>query len=231
MLTLRVTLQSGETHDVDVAPETVVTFKTTTLDGRLREQHEVFSWSGVATIDVVSNVQTYSAMALLSEQPEGTPLEPVAPDAVPPVEPDPPVAAGDPGAPGDQPSEPQPTTETGDPIPKPEPTPVDPPVATDGSSEPSTPSPSDSTDTSTTPASTDPMTDADTAAHDAAVSSAASAIDLAPIVAPEAVPTLIAEAQADLATALANWPDSPELADAKAKLDTLAAETDGGTAV
>lgn len=229
MLTLRVTLQSGETHDVDVAPETVVTFKTTTLDGRLRENHAVYGWSGIADIEAIT-----SAAVDTSTPPAPTPDASAPPEA----DTNPPVPSGEPGPSGDSssstgstPPESLPSTSGAQTeTPSMETPDTNPPVATDGSSEPSTPSPSDSTDTNTTPASTDPMTDADTAAHDAAVSSAASAIDLAPIVAPEAVPTLIAEAKDDLATALANWPDSPELADAKAKLDTLAAEIDGGTA-
>lgn len=39
-------------------------------------------------------------------------------------------------------------------------------------------------------------------------------------------PAQIAKAEADLATVLTTWPDSPELQDLKTQLDLLAAETD-----
>lgn len=54
MPTLRVTLSSGETLQVEVKPETVVSFVTKTLDGRGRQVAEdSFAWTDVASIDTV----------------------------------------------------------------------------------------------------------------------------------------------------------------------------------
>ena len=50
MSTLRVTLNTGETHDVEIVPETVVSFSTTTRDGRLREQTDAHAWCDVASV-------------------------------------------------------------------------------------------------------------------------------------------------------------------------------------
>lgn len=92
--------------------------------------------------------------------------------------------------------------------------PVDPP--------PAAPSSTESNTTSSEPQTTSTDTPADDPAHDQAVAQVADAIQTVTDAKPKEQGELVALVQADIDSALAQWPDSPQLLDARQQLGLLA---------
>lgn len=141
-------------------------------------------------------------------------------------------------APPVAPSEPAPVEQPAEPV-VPDPAPADPAPAVDPAADPAPEDPAPAVDPpveetpAVDPAPADPPADpapVEDPAHDdavAAVTQAITDVATAPASTPKQAATkaeTLAQLGSDIDSALANWPDSPQLQDAKTQLDALSAE-------